>query len=82
MKTGKALGLKKGDCVYIGPFVGSIMSDVHTATLCGDVWGFAHEMGSGFAELYRKVSVDELKKNPFYQRDPIAWSKEAKKTLR
>ena len=50
MKTGKALGFKKGDFVHTGAFPGIIISDVQTFAPCCEVWGFEHEMGSAYAE--------------------------------
>lgn len=50
MKTGKALGFKKGDFVHTGAFPGIIISDVQTFAPCCEVWGLEHEMGSAYAE--------------------------------
>jgi len=85
MKTAKALGFKKGDCVRIvvdSGFVGVLMSDVHTATPCAEVWGFEHEMGSVYAEHLKKIEPWELKQDVYYRQDPIARSKEAKAALK
>ena len=79
--TGKALGFKKGDCIATGPFVGVIMSDVHTTTPCCEIWGVAHEGGSCYARDLKKITVEQLKQSPFYKQDPHPFSKEGKKAL-
>lgn len=84
MKTAKALGFKKGDCVRVvvdSGFVGVIISDAHTATPCCEVWGFEHEMGSVYAEHLVKITPAELKRDVYYLQDPHPFSKEAKKAL-
>ncbi len=80
MKTGKALGFKKGDFVHTGFFPGIIIQDVHTFTPMCEVWGIEHEMGSGYAYQFKKLTAEEffsavdLASNPPY-------SKEAKRAI-
>lgn len=81
MKTAKALGLKKGDCVLNGPFVGVIISDAHTATPCCEIWGVAHEGGSVYASDLVKTTKEVVKAHPYFLMDPRPFSKEAKKAL-
>ena len=81
MTTAKKLGFVKGDCIATGPFVGVIMSDVHTATPCCEIWGFEHEGGSCYAHDLKKITVEQLKDSPYYKQDPVPFSKEAKKAL-
>lgn len=84
MKTAKALGFKKGDCVRVvvgTGFVGVIMSDAHTATPCCEIWGFAHEGGSVYAEHLVKITPAQLKEDVYYKQDPHPFSAEGKKAL-
>lgn len=90
MKTAKALGFKKGDCVIIGSthtafpsscFVGVLVSDVHTSTPCCEVWGLAHEAGSVYAHEIVKVGPEVIKASQYYQNDPHPFMKVAKEAL-
>lgn len=82
MKTGKALGFKKGDFVHTGAFPGIIISDVQTFAPCCEVWGFEHEMGSAYAEdmtLLTWENFQELAKR--YGFDGTAGSKTAREAI-
>lgn len=89
MSTAKALGFKKGDCVAIGcpeipvehRFVGVIMSDVHTASPCVEVWGLAHEGGSCRAHDLQKITKEEVLGHKYYKEDPRPFSKVAQNVL-
>jgi len=83
MQTAKAMGYKKGDFVFTGAFPGIIISDVHTATPCCEVWGFEHESGSCYAKDLRKLTLAEfnamLLQHGYAKADPF--STEAKRSL-
>jgi hypothetical protein len=82
MKTGKALGLKKGDFVFTGAFPGIIIGEVHTRTPLCEVWGLEHESGSVYASELRKLRKEEfVALARQFGFDGTAHSKEAKKAL-
>ncbi len=83
MKTGKALGFKKGDFVHTGAFPGIIISDVHSFAPCCEVWGFEHEMGSAYAEDLTAMTWEEFKAvAERYGFDGSAYSEVAKAAIR
>ena len=62
MQTAKSLGFKKGDFVMTGDgnFPAILVSDVHTATPCAEVWGWEHESGSTYAHMLRRITKEEF----------------------
>lgn len=83
MKTGKALGFKKGDFVYTGAFPGIIISDVQTFAPCCEVWGIEHEMGSAYATDLRRLSFAQfVEMATQYGFDGSAYSAVAKKAIK
>lgn len=60
MKTGKALGFKKGDFVMTPLSPGIIIGQVHTTAPLCEVWGVEQEMGSAYAEELVKITGAEF----------------------
>lgn len=85
MKTGKKLGLKKGDFIITGDggFPAIVIGDVNTFAPTCEVWGFEQEIGSTYAETAKKISATAF----FFQclrfghANPAARSKEGKAAL-
>lgn len=79
MKTGKALGFKKGDFVITPVFPGVIVSNVHTIAPVCEVWGIEHESGSVYAHDLVKITGEEFLS--LVGPNPSAYSDVAKKAI-
>ncbi len=84
MKTAKALGFVKGDCVRVvvgTGYVGIVISKPTKDLLCCEIWGYEHNLALIHVSECTKIRPSTLKREYFYKLDKKPQTLVAKRVL-